>query len=326
MTDDTPIELSTRKVRTLTAQELGMIPNTSEEHETYSSNIALEPLPDDDPILQQVVELSSDYGGVIFQGPPGTGKSWYAARVAVTLANTKSANWRLVQFHPSYQYEDFMEGFVPDATTNTFTLMPKHFLELCKHSRAVSPETVILVIDELSRGDPGRVFGEALTYIERTKRDLPFYLASGTECTVPSNLLILATMNPMDRGVDEVDAALQRRFAKIGFDPDEAAVERFLLQAGMSEQLRRRVLTFFRETNRRSTQKPLATLGHTYFRNIGSIDDLRRLWDHQLRFMFDSAYRLNPDELADIYADWERVITQEPSGALPSDASSPTDS
>lgn len=97
----------------------------------------------------------------------------------------------------------------------------------------------ILVIDELSRADVGRVFGEALTYVERTKRELPFNIASGDEIKVPSNLVILATMNPFDRGVDEVDSAFERRFAKVSMDPDREFLEGILGHNGMDEALKR---------------------------------------------------------------------------------------
>src|ERR1700752_4416883 len=93
----------------------------------------------------------------------------------------------------------------------------------------------VLVIDELSRADVGRVFGEALTYVERTKRELPFNIANGDLIKVPSNFVILATMNPFDRGVDEVDAAFERRFAKISMDPDKALLDEILTDNGMDD-------------------------------------------------------------------------------------------
>ncbi len=79
--------------------------------------------------------------------------------------------------------------------------------------------TNVLVIDEISRADVPRVLGEALTYLEMSLRDRPFYLASGDIAEIPKNLFIIATMNPWDVSVDELDIALERRFAHIDVRP-----------------------------------------------------------------------------------------------------------
>jgi len=308
---------TSQKVRHLTAAELGVATPAAPPKPPTDPMVEL--LDESDPYLTTVRDLLGTYGGVIFTGPPGTSKSWYAARIGWTLVDGDNERIRFTQFHPSYQYEDFIEGFVPEA--GTFVLKPKHFLQLCK---AAEKKTVVLVIDELSRGDPGRVFGEALTYLERTKRNLTFRLASGTECKVPDKLVILATMNPLDRGVDEVDAALERRFAKIRMDPDPATLALLLSQAGMADALRDRVLAFFSAVNERVGTNVFALLGHTYFTGISDEDGLRRLWEHQLRFHFEKAYRLDTDGLADVFARWNRVLgipnadaAAAPGGVLP---------
>ena len=128
-------------------------------------------------------------------------------------------------------------------------------------------------------------------------------------------------MNPLDRGVDEVDAALERRFAKIRLDPDETLLQRFLTDAGMEDGLRNRVVRFFRQVNGRSRANPYASLGHTYFIGCGDEDDLRRLWDHQLSFHFEKAFRLNPDDLESIFREWDRVLAVgTPESAAPEEA------
>ena len=308
--NQTHARITPQRVRRLTADDLGVTPPEAEATHILPEFGHIEPLANDDPILEMVRDLAGDYGGIIFQGPPGTSKSWYAVRAAATLAAGEPDNWRPVQFHPSYQYEDFIEGFVP-TTSGGYELVPKHFLELCQRARCEPGATVVLVIDELSRGDPGRVFGEALTYIERSKRGIPFRLASGTECVVPDNLLILATMNPLDRGVDEVDAALERRFAKRRFDPEESLLQRFLEDAGMELSLQQRVITFFKAINGRARTNPYASLGHTYFIGCADEADLRRLWEHQLTFHFEKAFRLSPDELESVFREWNRVLDVE---------------
>lgn len=291
-------------MRRLSAEDLELEVPVSEATVRIAQIEALEP---DDPILRTVTDLLETYGGVIFVGPPGTSKSWYAARLALTLTAGDESLLRFVQFHPSYQYEDFMEGFLPQPSGG-FELVPKHFVELCNAAKLYPDKTAVLVIDELSRGDPARVFGEALTYIEKSKRGLRFSLASGTELAVPPNLVLLTTMNSLDRGVDEVDAALDRRLAKIAFDPDDAILALFLAEAGMADDLQSRVIRFFRAVNSRSRANPYVALGHTYFIGVASEDDLQRLWEHQLRFHFDKAFRLDPEGRAEIDQMWNGVL------------------
>jgi 5-methylcytosine-specific restriction protein B len=311
------VTLTNEKVRQLTAGDLDAVvpvapapppvPTPPVVHPNIGELKALDP---DDPILERVEDLLTSYGGVIFVGPPGTGKSYYAARVAVTLAESDPKRFRFVQFHPSYQYEDFVEGYVPKEDGSGFELTPKHLMAVCKEAEGTSSQ-VVLVIDELSRGDPGRVFGEALTYLEKSKRGMQFRLASGTALTVPSNLVILATMNPLDRGVDEVDAALERRFAKIEMRPEADALELNLSSEGMDDALKQRVLHFFRVVNGRAESNPFAAVGHTYFFGVKDVGGLVRLWEHQLRFHFEKAYRLDPAGRDEVFRQWDRVLGHE---------------
>jgi len=298
------IRLTPEKVRHLSVEDLGLTHPNPERIPRFEE---IEVLEADDPILMASRNLLATFGGLIFVGPPGTSKSWYAARLAVTLAGGDASLVRFVQFHPSYQYEDFVEGFVP-LESGGFKLVPKHFLELCRLGEDHSEQSAVLVIDELSRGDAGRVFGEALTYIEKSKRGLPFSLASGTALRIPSNLVVLATMNALDRGADDVDAALDRRFAKIPMDPNIEILAQFLNEAGMRDDLRNRVLEFFRLVNERGRANPYSALGHTYFIGVSDEGDLRRVWEHQLRFHFDKAYRLDVEGRADIDRAWDRVL------------------
>lgn len=262
----------------------------------------------DDPVLAKTRELLKWYAGVVFTGPPGTGKSWYAREIATELVGGDLERIRFVQFHPSYQYEDFVEGYVPRAKGGGFQLTPRHLLEMAKVA-ADTRKTTVIVIDELSRGDPGRVFGEALTYVERTKRNLQFRLASGTEVALPDELIFLATMNPLDRGVDEVDAAFDRRFGKIALRPDPDGLQRFLDASGMSPELRDRVVVFFNFVQKAATRNPYAQIGHAYFLDVRDEVDLARLWDHQLQFVFEKAFRQVTADFESVRAAWQRALT-----------------
>jgi 5-methylcytosine-specific restriction protein B len=309
-------------VRHLSADALGI--GVEEALRAHASNRPDEPeLRSDNPRLQEVRELIKFYGGVIFTGPPGTSKTWYAAKIGEALADGDNERIRFVQFHPSYQYEDFMQGFAPKEDGSGFILRDRTFLWMCKAAAKDSEHLYILVIDELSRGDPGRIFGEALTYVEKSKRGLSFELASGQNLIVPDNLVVLATMNPFDRGIDEVDAAFERRFARIAMEPDRVILDELLASNDVAEPLRRRIRGFFDFVNARAQTNPQGAIGHTYFRDIRDVQTLVSLWDHQLRFVIEKAYRLDPATRAEIEAGWMRVIT--PSGQRTEEATDETE-
>lgn len=305
-----PIQRSAVPLRHLSASDLDI--GAEVAIRTHSSNRPDDPpLPDDDPLYLQVVALLESFGGIIFTGPPGTSKSWYAAKIGSKLADEDKARIRFVQFHPSYQYEDFMEGFVPREDGEGFELVNKHFAKLALCAGAQREKTFVLVIDELSRADPGRVFGEALTYVEKSKRDLPFRLASGRELSIPPNLVVLATMNPTDRGVDEVDAAFERRFAKIAMEPSVTILRSTLENNGVPEELRERIIRFFRQANALALVNPQAAIGHTYFNDVRDVASLQSLWDHQLRFLVQKSHQLDRETQESLEAAFEQVLEPE---------------
>jgi 5-methylcytosine-specific restriction protein B len=179
---------------------------------------------------------------------------------------------------------------------------------MCEVARHHEDKTCVMIIDELSRSDPGRVFGEALTYMEPTQREVEFYLASGNPAKLPRNLFFLATMNPMDRGVDEVDAALDRRFAKIAMEPSADRLAALLDQNGVDTQLRNSVVKFFRFLLNNSNER--CRVGHAYFRTVRTGEDLRRLWDHQLRFHMLKAFKLDSESFRYVEREWKKTIAQ----------------
>jgi len=264
-------------------------------------------IPDGDATWLKARALLDSYYGIIFVGPPGTGKSYYARQVAAKLVDGDSARVRFIQFHPSYQYEDFVQGYVPKRDADGYELKDKHLVEMAEQAGTTHAVHVI-VIDELSRGDPARIFGEALTYVEKTKRGLTFALASGKVMIVPKELRFITTMNPLDRGVDEVDAAFDRRFAKLPMEPDAEQLRAFLEKNRMLAPLRERMVQFFLWLQRKAERNEYARIGHAYFLEARDETDLSRLWDHQLQFVFEKAYRHSRPELDEIKRAWDRAV------------------
>jgi 5-methylcytosine-specific restriction protein B len=173
---------------------------------------------------------------LLLQGPPGTGKTFLARRLAWLLLGAKDEHRiELIQFHPSYGYEDFMLGFRPGAK-GQFQLVPGVLPLLCQRA-ALDPEhPYFLLIDELNRGNVARIFGELLLLLEPDKRGpahalrLPYAPPGAARFFVPENLYIIGTLNLADRSLAPLDYALRRRFTFVGMTPQFGAPLRELLK------------------------------------------------------------------------------------------------
>jgi 5-methylcytosine-specific restriction protein B len=150
-----------------------------------------------------------------------------------------------------------------------------------------------------------RVFGEALTYLEPDKRGRKFQLASGKTLSVPPNLVILATMNPWDKGVDELDVALERRFAQIDMPPDPDALRNILTGKGADAAFIERVVTFFKAVQ--AIDDDMVHLGHAYFNNCVDEESAGRAWTFRLLPFFTKACRLDKETLSNIKRLWLKV-------------------
>ena len=264
----------------------------------------------DDPILVEVQRLLVlGTSGIILTGVPGCGKSYYAHRIARHLVSNPENDIFRVQFHPSYGYEDFVEGYRPDEEARSgYKIVGKTFLLACAHAATLveQGDLVVLVIDEINRGDPARVFGELLTYIEQSYRGESFTLPfSGRSFSIPSNLLLVGTMNPYDRSVAQVDAAFVRRFDQIEISPSREVAEELLERGGgLTPSQVEQIGNWFGTVQERV---PFG-VGHSYFVGVQSVEDLKLVWRHRMKPAADQAIEFNDVAIDGLAESFEALV------------------
>jgi 5-methylcytosine-specific restriction protein B len=187
------------------------------------------PIPDDDDaydkqnFLEEVYLTESDYDtltdllnkhkNLILQGAPGVGKTFIAKRLAYSIMGVKDeSRVRMIQFHQSYSYENFIMGYFP--TKEGFEVVEGTFYKFCEDARNDdNNKPYFFIIDEINRGNLSKIFGELLMLIEADKRGESLRLLyRGENFSVPENVHIIGLMNTADRSLALIDFALRRRF------------------------------------------------------------------------------------------------------------------
>lgn len=175
---------------------------------------------------------------LLFQGPPGTGKTFVAKTLARLMSGDDEGRVEVVQFHPSYAYEDFVEGIRPAVNKGeiAFEVRTGVFLKLAQAAKDAPDSLFFLLIDEINRANLPRVFGELLYALEYRGSEHPIRLPySQAEIHVPENLVLIATMNSADRSIALVDAAIRRRFRHVEFPPDPSVLTAWLRAHGQEK-------------------------------------------------------------------------------------------
>jgi len=242
----------------------------------YTREMALAELFISEADLQAALAALRRRRNLILQGPPGTGKTFLARRLAwLELGSTDAAHVELVQFHPSYSYEDFVQGFRPDAH-GQFRLQDGILVNFCQRAGQDPKRPYFLLIDELNRGPVARIFGELLLLLEADKRGpahavrLPYSPAGSPPFFVPENVYVIGTMNLADRSLAPLDYALRRRFAFVGLMPEFGEpLQQFLAARGVPSVIIQQLTTRLHALNQTIADDPDLgpdfCIGHSYF-------------------------------------------------------------
>jgi 5-methylcytosine-specific restriction protein B len=238
---------------------------------------------------------------VIFYGPPGTGKTYVAQRLGKHLIGGGDGFYEVLQFHPSYAYEDFIQGLRPKAVKGgglEYSMLPGRFKEFCESARTCTGPCA-LIIDEINRANLARVFGELMYLLEYRDGWVP--LAGGERFQIPSNAYIVGTMNTADRSIALVDHALRRRFAFIGLYPDYDVLRRYHENTGFAPD---GLVTVLERQTAANSDRPYA-VGISFFLDPEIDAKVADIWEMEIEPYIEELFFDQVDKAASF--SWSKV-------------------
>ena len=255
-------------------------PASQPETIPYTLAEALDGLFVEEEAFKRLLDLCERKKSVILQGPPGVGKSFVCRRLAYALLHEKARDRvEAVQFHQTYAYEDFVQGYRPGPSG--FTRQNGLFYQFCDRARDDQSRRYVFIIDEINRGNLSKIFGELLMLIESDKRTsewavpLAYSLNFNETFYIPANVYVVGLMNTADRSLAVVDYALRRRFSFAELTPAFTSDKfvKYLQESGVSKDLIDKIVRGMTTLNQAIAKDvtnlgPGFCLGHSFFCSI----------------------------------------------------------
>jgi MoxR-like ATPase len=266
--------------------------------------------------LARTVRLLDDKGQVVFYGPPGTGKTYVARKLAGYIARG-GGTVEKVQFHPSYAYEDFIEGYRPRLVDGqvTYEVVDGPLKRLAEIAQERPDLTHVLLIDELNRANVSKVLGELVFLLEYRDEEIRLQY-SDTEFSLPANLKIIATMNTADRSIALVDTALRRRFHFVPFFPDTPPIDSLLRRWLNDEHPGLSWVADVVDRANLALGDRNAAIGPSHFLKPRLTEELVRLaWENSVLPFLEEHFFADPDQLKRFDLDRLRSGAPQPSAS-----------
>lgn len=274
--------------------------------------------------LKTLIALIKDKGQLVLYGPPGTGKTFVARELALYLTGRDPERIELVQFHPSYGYEDFMIGLRPEVDEDsgqlTYEAVSGAFLRVAENAQQ-SDKLFVVIIDEINRGNLPRIFGELMYLLEYRKDQNDQGEANAlSEATiphreeplsVPPNVFVIGTMNTSDRSIGQIDLALRRRFHFFPLGPNERVLKAVL--DATASAATDTALKLFRNVNRRVRDEAHLEgdiIGHSFFMAPNLTEGLLRLrYQYSVVPMLEEIFYAQPEIIASHF-DYDALLAE----------------
>jgi predicted RNA-binding protein with PUA-like domain len=242
--------------------------------------------------LEEVVGQIIQSKQVIFYGPPGTGKTFIGKAIAQCLASKE--NTEIIQFHPSFSYEDFFEGFRPAEKLDGSVSLEKvdgPLKRIAAAARANPDKKYALIIDEINRGNLAKVFGELYFLLEYREEEISLMYSKTEKFSLPSNLIFIGTMNTADRSIALVDSAIRRRFKFIHLDPTSEPCSQILTK-WLQENKLPSVAGELLENLNNALSKYEFSVGPAYFMKDKnqSRDNLQLIWKYSIEPLLEEYF------------------------------------
>ncbi len=263
--------------------------------EALSAETGLSP----DSILRWLKALERK-GQVILYGPPGTGKTFVAEKLAKHIISGTDGLCKLIQFHPAYAYEDFMQGIraISNDGRLEYPMVKGRFLEFCEEASPRKGKCV-LIIDELNRANLPRVFGELMYLLEYRDRKIP--LSGGGELSIPKNVYLIGTMNTADRSIALVDHALRRRFAFLSLRPNYDILRKYHADNGNTVD---GLINTLNQINKQIND-PHYEIGVSFFLRKDLKEQLEDIWRMEIEPYLEEYFFDQPDKAKEFR--WENI-------------------